>query len=632
MSGNSRKKWPLSPYSSLISMKHRLEEVSTTWPSRRWAPPCGRSTGCSPKGRSRVSPMRSSSSGFSPSADAAAFEVLVARHGPMVLSVCRGVLRDPNDAEDAFQATFLVLVKKGGSIRGRDALGGWLHQVAHRVALRANAAAGAAVDARKAGGTDGCRDCQRPARRPRDELLRALHEEIARLPEKFRLAIVLCDLQGVPQDRGRRGVAIERADAAAPAERGACAAQGPTGPPRAGTRRRDAGGNSSARGQARRAGGLARDDRPGSAGHCEADRRRRGRLGGGRETWLRRCSRSCCSKSSSWPRSYSLGAGLIGWGAAAALISRGDEPRRSADAVAAGATNRPANGRDRRSAAETDSADTAGTFPVRGQVLDPDGKPVANAGVYVRPYAEVPLDSHFDPVPRGQKGRVAASDANGRFHFELDKACERCRPMAIMTTLAQGPDRGRGAGICAGLGRGRHTGKRRRGDAAAGARRCAGSRPRARYARPAGRRRQSSGSGGSGVVKDGVDLDAMLAGADVDDAQISASYGYDELLWPGGQNTWTSDTDGRFEVKGIGRRPAWNALFPRSRAGEREGLCHGSAGQNTFKTPMATRPGFDCQGGERSEVAGRSDVRARGCPHQADPWSGPVQGNEQAGG
>src|SRR5580693_5658622 len=73
--------------------------------------------------------------------DAAAFEVLVARHGPMVLSVCRGVLRDPNDAEDAFQATFLVLVKKGGSIRGRDALGGWLYQVAHRVALRANAAA-----------------------------------------------------------------------------------------------------------------------------------------------------------------------------------------------------------------------------------------------------------------------------------------------------------------------------------------------------------------------------------------------------------------------------------------------------------------------------------------------------------
>ncbi len=51
--------------------------------------------------------------------DASSFEALVARHGPMVLSVCRGILRDPNDAEDAFQATFLILVKKAGTIRGR---------------------------------------------------------------------------------------------------------------------------------------------------------------------------------------------------------------------------------------------------------------------------------------------------------------------------------------------------------------------------------------------------------------------------------------------------------------------------------------------------------------------------------
>src|SRR5580692_3310462 len=64
--------------------------------------------------------------------DATSFEALVARHGPMVLSVCRGILRDPNDAEDAFQATFLILVKKAGSIRGQLILGGWLYRVAHR--------------------------------------------------------------------------------------------------------------------------------------------------------------------------------------------------------------------------------------------------------------------------------------------------------------------------------------------------------------------------------------------------------------------------------------------------------------------------------------------------------------------
>src|SRR4051812_28197189 len=73
--------------------------------------------------------------------DAGAFEALVGRHGPMVLGVCRAILRDKHDAEDAFQATFLVLVKNGGAIRGRDALAGWLHRVAHRVASRANVAA-----------------------------------------------------------------------------------------------------------------------------------------------------------------------------------------------------------------------------------------------------------------------------------------------------------------------------------------------------------------------------------------------------------------------------------------------------------------------------------------------------------
>ncbi|MHC5540458.1 RNA polymerase sigma factor, partial [Singulisphaera rosea] len=71
--------------------------------------------------------------------DTEAFEALVLRHGPMVLNTCRAVLSDINDAEDAFQATFLVLVKKAGSLRGRDALGGWLHRVAYRIAIVANA-------------------------------------------------------------------------------------------------------------------------------------------------------------------------------------------------------------------------------------------------------------------------------------------------------------------------------------------------------------------------------------------------------------------------------------------------------------------------------------------------------------
>ena len=90
------------------------------------------------------------------SADAA-FEVLVLRHGPMVLRVCRNVLGDSTDADDAFQATFLVLVRRCGSIRQLESLASWLYGVACRVAARAR------VDAakrRSAEGTVHCESCR----------------------------------------------------------------------------------------------------------------------------------------------------------------------------------------------------------------------------------------------------------------------------------------------------------------------------------------------------------------------------------------------------------------------------------------------------------------------------------------
>jgi RNA polymerase sigma factor (sigma-70 family) len=125
-----------------------------------------------------------------------AFSTLVERHGPMVLRVCRGVLRDTHDAQDAFQATFLILARKARTIRKRDALGSWLHGVALRVASCARAAS-----ARRR------RHEQHAAERPvaveegpRDwEPL--LQEEIGRLPERYRAAVVLCDLQGLTHEQ-----------------------------------------------------------------------------------------------------------------------------------------------------------------------------------------------------------------------------------------------------------------------------------------------------------------------------------------------------------------------------------------------------------------------------------------------
>ncbi len=73
----------------------------------------------------------------------AAFEELMSRHGPMVLRVCRGVLSDPHDAEDAFQAAFLVLVRQAGSIRRHNSLASWLFGVAQRVASHARLRSGA---------------------------------------------------------------------------------------------------------------------------------------------------------------------------------------------------------------------------------------------------------------------------------------------------------------------------------------------------------------------------------------------------------------------------------------------------------------------------------------------------------
>lgn len=132
-----------------------------------------------------------------PEAAEAAFSVLVDRHGGMVLRVCRGVLENTDDANDAFQATFFVLARRARSVRRPESVGSWLHGVAHRISARAR------VDAAR----------RRTHERQRCELLASqtagadadavdpsLHEEINRLPEKYRAPIVLCYLESLTHE------------------------------------------------------------------------------------------------------------------------------------------------------------------------------------------------------------------------------------------------------------------------------------------------------------------------------------------------------------------------------------------------------------------------------------------------
>jgi RNA polymerase sigma factor (sigma-70 family) len=137
----------------------------------------------------------------------AAFETLVRRHGPMVLGVCRRVLHDRHDAEDAFQATFLVLLRKASTIGKRELLANWLYGVAHRTALQTR------KSARR----------QRTRERPVEDMARKqitcaddsihamlplLDQELSRLPDNYRTPIILCDLEGKTRKKAAEQLGI----------------------------------------------------------------------------------------------------------------------------------------------------------------------------------------------------------------------------------------------------------------------------------------------------------------------------------------------------------------------------------------------------------------------------------------
>jgi RNA polymerase sigma factor (sigma-70 family) len=133
-----------------------------------------------------------------------AFEALVRRHGPMVLRVCHQVLGDRHSAEDAFQATFLILARRAGSIRQPELLGNWLHGVALRTAREARMRDDRRRKHESPRGEQIASERVGKAPRPEAELacreeFEALHEEVSRLPERYRMPVVLCDLEGLTQ-------------------------------------------------------------------------------------------------------------------------------------------------------------------------------------------------------------------------------------------------------------------------------------------------------------------------------------------------------------------------------------------------------------------------------------------------
>src|SRR5262245_55758405 len=135
--------------------------------------------------------------------DGDAFAALLRRHGPMVLAVCQRVLGDRHEAEDAFQATFLVLARKAASLRGQLPLGGWLHGVAYRTSLKARTTMARRRARERQAAVPVAAEA--PGPEDREEMLQFLDQELNRLPEKYRVPVVLCELQG----RGRKEAAAQ---------------------------------------------------------------------------------------------------------------------------------------------------------------------------------------------------------------------------------------------------------------------------------------------------------------------------------------------------------------------------------------------------------------------------------------
>jgi RNA polymerase sigma factor (sigma-70 family) len=350
--------------------------------------------------------------------DEGAFTVLVMRHGPMVLGVCRAVLNDSPEVEDAFQATFLVFIRRAVTIRGRDAVGGWLHRVAHRVAVQAS------LDRSRKNllirQVDDLSTLVAVGEAPSDIDWHApLHEEVARLPGRFRLPVVLCYLEG--KTHAQAAVELRWSEAT--------------------VRRRLADARELLRSRLTRRGVTVSSGALLAILGSEASaavpaswvdalsqvavRLRAGEIAirGTVSTMVARLAETLV-RSMIVRQIQALGTVLLLL-VAASLVAPHLLPAGPAKAGAAGAARlaRPADPLPSPSSPASspwaerpaDSTEPARTLTIRGRVLDPDGKTFAGAKVYS--YRSNPRDDAF--FSAGPPSPDAISGADGRFQFQI---------------------------------------------------------------------------------------------------------------------------------------------------------------------------------------------------------------------
>jgi RNA polymerase sigma factor (sigma-70 family) len=360
---------------------------------------------------------------FTRAREEAAFEALLRRHGSMVLGVCRRVLGNAHDAEDAFQATFLILASRAGSIGKAESVGGWLYQVAYNTALKARASAAARR-----------RREQRSGGRPPDdplsevtgrELLRVLDEELHRLPMRQRAPLVLCYLEGLTLDQaaGRLGFSestlkrrleearehlrrrLERRGLALSAALLATAAMSSAVP-----RALSAATVLSATGQAA--------DVPSAVAAL-----------------VRQSLRATVARASKAVGAVLLTLGLVAAGAGL-LPGRGPDV-----AVAADQANGTPPAPEKPAAPAAPAAEEKKESTVAGRVVDAGGKPVAGAKVAVIALVEQPYRGRV-----GERGHkiLGSGQADKEGHFRLDCTAPTPSQQPIRQLLASAPGHGLG--------------------------------------------------------------------------------------------------------------------------------------------------------------------------------------------